>query len=340
MTPELALATRIVLGFLPVSCFLLGLVYLDSYKLVRPRTIVGLIAVGAVVATLAYAINGSLLTAAVISHRSLTRYAAPAIEELLKAIPMLVLLRARRVGFLVDAAIFGFAIGTGFALVENLYYFWALPNSSIGLWIVRGFGTAVLHSGTTAIFGMITRALFDRRESEGLWLSLPGLAAAFAVHSFFNHFFVSPVTSALVIIVVLPLLLVAVFAQSERFLRSWLGSGFDLDADLLKAMRSGDFVESRPGRYLQSIRDRFHGPVLADMLCLLRLETELSLRAKGILMLRENGLPVPRDPEIDEKLAEVRYLKEAIGKTGELALAPILHRSARELWQLRLVEEH
>ena len=40
----------------------------------------------------------------------------------LKALIVVVLIRTHRIGFLVDAAILGFAVGTGFALVENLYY--------------------------------------------------------------------------------------------------------------------------------------------------------------------------------------------------------------------------
>ena len=53
-----------------------------------------------------------------------------------------------------DAAIYGFAVGTGFALVENVYYLLSLPGAPAALWIVRGFGTAVMHGGTTAILAM------------------------------------------------------------------------------------------------------------------------------------------------------------------------------------------
>jgi hypothetical protein len=56
-------------------------------------------------------------------------------------------------------------------------------------------------------------------------------------------------------------------------------------------------------------------------------------------MLRESGLPVPRDSQVPEKLAELEYLKGAIGRTGQLALAPLLHRSWHDQWQLQLLEE-
>jgi hypothetical protein len=187
---------------------------------------------------------------------------------------------------------------------------------------------------------MTSSVMSERRHSEALWLVIPGLLMAFAIHSVYNHFIFSPVVSTAIIVVVLPPLLVLVFSQSEDYLREWLGSGFDLDADLLRAIRSGEFSQSPAGEYLQSLRDHFEGALVADMLCYISLQTELALRAKGVLMLQENGFRVKRDPEITSKLGELRYLKRSIGRTGELALAPILHDRAHELWQMHLLESH
>jgi RsiW-degrading membrane proteinase PrsW (M82 family) len=330
--------SHLALALLPVCLFLLSLLYLDSYKLVRLQTIAQLVIIGCVVAALSLFINWVLETHGV-DRRLLLRFGAPAVEEILKGLPLLFLIRAKRIGFLIDAAIFGFAIGTGFALVENFYYLSTLLHASPALWVVRGFGTAVMHGGTTAILAMTTVALSERKRSDSLWLFVPGLVMAFAIHSLFNHFVVSPVASALVIVLVLPPILVLVFSQSERYLQSWLGSGFDLDSELLRAIASGKFGQSPAGEYLQSLRDHFDGAVLADMLCYLRMHSELSLRAKGVLMLHENGFPVKKDPDIAEKLAELRYLEKSIGKTGELALAPIMNRSSHDMWELHMLEE-
>ncbi len=326
-----------ILAFLPACLFLLSLVYLDSFKLVRFRTIVQLIALGCAAAVLSLVLN-RLLEANGVSHRFLMRFGAPGIEEILKGLPLLLFLRTKRIGFLIDAAIDGFAIGTGFALVENVYYLSSLPHGQPALWIVRGFGTAVMHGGTTAILAMTTAVMSGRRHSDALWLVIPGLLMAFAIHSAFNHFIFSPVVSTAITVVVLPPLLVMVFGQSEQYLREWLGSGFDLDAELLRAIQSEDFGQSPAGEYLQSLRDHLDGPVVADMLCYLRLHSELSLRAKGVLMLRENGFRVKKDMDVAAKLAELGYLKRSIGKTGELALAPILRDRPHDLWQLHMLE--
>jgi hypothetical protein len=91
------------------------------------------------------------------------------------------------------------------------------------------------------------------------------------------------------------------------------------------------------GRYLHTLKERFHGPVVGDLLCYLRLYTELALRAKGILMMRENGFEVPVDEATRAKFAEMRYLEGSRGKTGLLALHPMLHMSHKDLWQLYML---
>jgi RsiW-degrading membrane proteinase PrsW (M82 family) len=334
-----AWGVRVAVGFLPVSLFLAGLLGMDSFKLVRLRLVLWMLGAGALAAGAGYAANRFLLDVAGLDAALLRRFVAPVIEEFLKGLPLLLLLRAGRSGFLVDAAIYGFAVGAGFALVENLYYFLALPGASVGLWIVRGFGTAVMHGGTTAVLAMLTKSAFDRRESRAWALALPGLAAALAIHAGFNAFLLPPLWSAVAVLLTLPPLMVLAFERGEKSLRAWLGRGFDLHADLLEAIQSGGFSETRPGRYLSVFKDHFDGPVLADMLCYLRLCTELSLRAKGILMLRENGLPVPKDADLGEKLAEFRYLRKSIGRTGEMALLPLLQLKDQDLWQLENLQE-
>src|SRR5258706_2134916 len=146
---------RAGLGLLPVLCFLSALLFLDSYKLVKLRAVVLVVACGALAAGAAYLVNGELLGATTIEFVTFTRYGAPMVEELLKALVIALLVRGHRIGFLVDAAILGFAAGTGFALVENLLYLHLAPDARTGTWIVRGFGTAVMHGGATAIFAIL-----------------------------------------------------------------------------------------------------------------------------------------------------------------------------------------
>jgi len=332
-----ALLIESATALLPVVVFLLSLVYLDSFKLVRFRAVLVTILAGSGVAFGSLLLNTWTAETFGLHPTVLTRYAGPVIEELIKAAIMIILLRSNRVGFMVDAAIRGFAVGAGFALVENLYYISARPDAHLYVWVIRGFGTALMHGGATAIVGVMTKALFDRSDSHRLLLALPGLLAAVALHMLFNHFILSPLVSTLMILVILPLALTLVFRRSEQATREWLGVGFDSDRELLEMVTTGNLTDTRVGQYLQTLQARFPGEVVADMLCFLRTHVELAIQAKGMLLMKEAGFKVVPDPEIDEKLTELRYLQKSIGRTGRLALHPVLHTRSRDLWQLQML---
>jgi hypothetical protein len=237
----------------------------------------------------------------------------------------------------VDASIYGFAVGTGFALLENAYYLGSIPDTHLVVWLIRGLGTAVMHGGTTSIFGISSQLLAEFKSPKQMLIFMPGLLTAIVLHSLFNHLFFSPVFSTLVTLIVFPLLIFVAFEKSEQSLQNWLEVGFDADTELLELMNSGRLSESKVGKYLQSLREKFSGEVVMDLLCYLRIHLELSLRAKGILMMREAGFDAAPDEEMRSLFQEMKYLERSIGKTGKLALLPFLHISGKELWQLYMI---
>jgi RsiW-degrading membrane proteinase PrsW (M82 family) len=329
----------VLLSTLPVVAFLTLLVLMDSFKLVARRAVVRSLFVGALAAFAALHLNTWILDRSDAPILVFRRYIAPILEEAAKSLWIVWLVRSRRTGFMVDAAIHGFAVGTGFALVENVHYLRTLQSASVPLWIVRGFGTAVIHGSTTAIFATVAKSLSDRRPAGSFALFLPPFALAVVIHSLFNHFVLPPLAMTALLLVVMPLLFVLVFEHSEKATRNWLGTSFDSRLELLDLILSGDVRETRVGSYLQEVRDRFPPAVLADMLCYLRVHLELSMRAKAQLIAREAGAKLAVGQEVLESLKELEYLEGSLGRTGRLAMAPFLAGNPRDLWELRLLRE-
>ena len=327
----------LIVGFLPVLLFLGALILMDSYKLVSRRSVLQAIGVGCLAAGAALVVNRAALEGLRLDPLILKRYAAPLAEELLKAGFVVFLIRGHRVGFMVDAGIQGFAVGTGFALVENVYYAGTLGSSQPLLWIVRGLGTAIMHGSTTAMVAVLAKDLTDRHGSQALHWFLPVLLLAVSVHSFFNHLVLNPLLTTALLLLATPLLLLAVFDRSEKSTAQWLGSNLDSDVELLELILSEQMADSRVGRYLDSLRARFPGPVVADMFCLLRIYLELSLAAKGILLARSAGIRIPVDDHLRANFGELRYLEKSVGPTGRLAILPFMRTSSRDLWQLYML---
>jgi len=325
---------EMIFGILPVCLFLTALYLLDSFKLVRAHLLFFCLLWGMASAMLAYGINTFVVEQFALHPEIFSRYVAPFIEELLKAGIVFFLVARRRIGFAIDAAIYGFAAGAGFSLAENVVYYFQLGSGfPMVVWILRGFGTAIMHGGCSALLAILFIGSIHRNR-HAIIAALPGLVIAMVVHSAYNHFILNPFLQTALIITVLPAILVLVFRQSLQLMQNWLEIEFSSEVDMLRMIRQGKFRNSKAGEYLASIREYFAPEMIVDMYCYLGLYLELSVKAKRNMMLKENGLPVMVEPDIKDKLAELNLLRSQIGRLGEMALQPLVRLNHRELWKL------
>ena len=330
---------RFALAFVPVLLFLGALRGLDSYKLVSARTVLAALAAGALAAELCFAFNTLVFRHFPVYEDQYARFGAPVVEELAKAAYWTFLIATARTAFMADSAICGFAVGAGFALIENLSYLHLLQGKGASIWILRGFGTAVMHGGVAALGATISAFLLESRQWRGLRLFTPGFLAAVVLHSLFNQSLQSPVASTVAAVVGLPVILGFVLYFSEQSLRRWLGGKLDQDIEMLSMIGSQEFQQTRVGAYLMNLQEAFPPAVRGDMLSLLQLTIEISARAKSELMLREIGMEVPPDPDLESLFAELKYLEKSIGPTGMLAVRPLLSQTPRDLWEMHRLRQ-
>ena len=113
---------QVTASVLPVLVFLFALELIDTYKLLTFGRVLRSVGVGCAVAAICYGLNTGVYAVGIVSPAVWARSGAPVIEEIAKALYVAWLLRSNRVGFMVDTAISGFAVGAGFAVLENLTY--------------------------------------------------------------------------------------------------------------------------------------------------------------------------------------------------------------------------
>ena len=337
MLPEMFLKALIAL--LPVIALVLVLDHLDSHRLLGTRFILKVYVAGGIVAVISAFVNGFVLDYSQAGFLNYTRYGAPIIEETLKASVLVFLFRTDRIGFLIDAGILGFTVGAGFSFVENIYYLNMAADAHYGTWFVRGFGTAIMHGGATAIFAILAQTLTERHLKMNPLLYLPGLFAAIILHSIFNHFPVSPVLSTSVTLLILPTLLFMLFERNTVSIHNYLEVDFNSHKRLLRQIEHGELSGCEAGRFLMDLKQVVSGPVARDMVYYFHLHTELVLSAEQLLLAREQGINVSIDKEIIEKLTEFHGLEKSIGKAGMKTLRPHLHFSHKELWEVHLLDD-
>jgi len=324
----------ILVSLCPVFIFLLFLVIFDSYKLLKLSLLLKVILFGCIAAAASFCIEYLI---EIIFHTHVTTlsiYIAPPIEELFKATIVIIFFYEKRIGFLVDAAIIGFAVGAGFSFIENSYYLSILNHETIFTWVLRGFGTAVMHGSTTCLMAIISGYIIEKNNYTHIKFFLPGILVAMLFHLSFNLFTLPLILMTVLLIAVFSIVIFVIFQQSERGLEKWLDTGLASDISLLRSLQEGRFKESKAGKYLYSLQEILPKEIVGDMLCFLSLHLELAVRAKALLMLRETGYAIEIDPAIQEKFSEMKYLEKTIGRSGLAALKPLLHYSDKDLWQI------
>jgi RsiW-degrading membrane proteinase PrsW (M82 family) len=326
------------LGLGPVLLFLAALVTMDSFKLVGFSELLGVIGLGILAAVLSYPTSAAVMDYFHADFATYSRYMAPFVEEGFKAVMMIWLFSRNRIGFMVDAAILGAAVGGGFALAENVYYAYLFPDANLATWMIRGLGTAVMHSGTTAIFAIATETLREKRAGLGLISAIPGFLFAVSLHAIFNQFLGFPFASTAGILIVLPLMLMIAVDKSEHEVHGWLIHDYESHEHLLADIQSGAFGHTEAGRFILSLVSRFSRRTVADIFAYLKLHTELVLCAEKILLARERGEPAHACKADAAQFARLHVLEKKIGRTALMTVWPYLKFSRQELFELHAFE--
>ena len=114
---------------------------------------------------------------------------APIVEEILKSLVLVYYGRRPDFTYFVDGAIYGFAAGIGFSILENLFYMLQAESAGQGPVIVisRSFSTCLMHGSASALVGVsIGRFRYGHGRTRLLSMLL-GWGAAMVLHSVFNH---------------------------------------------------------------------------------------------------------------------------------------------------------
>ena len=333
----------VLISVLPVL-LVPALFYLfDSRRLISLTLLSAAFVWGILVVAFSYYAN----TSALIYFNTLTAHQYPTlgfititpfIEEFLKALFILLLIKQKKIVFIIDGAFYGLAVGTGFAIAENVYFFSSANSTafSIEYALLRGFGAAFMHTGSMFVFSVALLQLRYLTASRTLAYLL-SLIAAVLLHSAFNLLIIvlnNPWSIIVIQLVSLPISVWALFKYENSFISGQLDKEFDTEIKLLTLMHKGEFSSTAAGKYILTIRERFSGETLVDIMAYIRNYLELSLKAKSLLMLREMGMQEELDDTTKGKLQELRHLEKAIGRAGLLAIEPIIPTDAREAWKL------
>lgn len=172
-------------------CFLIPLALSLLIMQKKSRLVVSHILIGTTVCLIAAKINALIYLQIGKDMLYFTTTVSPAIEEILKALPILFFAL-----FISDdrqkLAQSAFAVGLGFAIMENMTMVTQNLNSIDIKWaIMRGFGASLMHSICTVVVGI--GISFVRKKKKLFYCgTLSLLMLAITYHSIYNTLVLSP----------------------------------------------------------------------------------------------------------------------------------------------------
>jgi RsiW-degrading membrane proteinase PrsW (M82 family) len=266
------------------------------------------------------------------------RYSAPIIEEILKGLILWYLISRPRFTYFVEGAVYGFAAGIGFAIVENFQYIQGAQAAGLVLALSRVISTNLMHAAATSILGIfLGQARFERTWLRRLLVGLLGLSIAMLLHVGFNNL-VTRVGGGLLLLYAAAAGLAAaglityVIKRGLKSGKTWLEESLGMtdrvtsgEAAVVIRMESVDDI-------LKPLAERFGNKKAAEIKDFLTKQARLGFMRKSVERLSEERMKRATEEEIIKLRAQVDEARRKVGSYAMLFLRHTFPEDSSPLW--------
>lgn len=315
---------------------------LDLYQTGAFSTVLFSVAWGVIAFVMAYFLNTGLYRTGLFGEWSrVARFVAPPLEEALKAGLLLALVRRADFSYFVDGAIYGFATGVGFAVVENYQYVFNDPASGIVAAAGRVISTNLIHACATGLVG-VSLGLARFQTGPRRWgLMAGGWAAATLLHTAFNNLvyltargpvlLYASLTALAALALIVGLILLGL-AQSRRWIETTLGVDDRVTPPEARLVRR---LEAAP-QLLKPLRSLFGEQKAVRIELLLLMQARLGIQRAALERLPDGPSDGPLrqavQQEIDDLGQTIDRLRRELGLYTMLAVRQIVPEDHSPVW--------
>ena len=273
-----------------------------------------------------------------VSEITLRTVHAPIMEEILKSIILVYVVRRSDFTYFVDGAIYGFAAGVGFAVIENAFFIHGiLAQYGLETAVSRAFSASLMHGSASALVGVVLgRLRFGRGLSR---IASPGLGwlASMTMHLTYNNLvtiyydWVGVVIGVGIGLSGVGLVAVFVFwglAEERRWLRETLKLDVGVSAgesSVVQEMENLDVL-------LAPIQAHFGEDKRKKVEAFLRLQAQLGLKRKMQAMVSEPEMRAELGVQVTAMREEMDQLRRAVGVYCMSYVRSILPPATEPMW--------
>lgn len=278
-----------------------------------------------------------LLGMGIVRVDTLVRFIAPWVEEILKALLFLYLFRKINFTYFVDGAITGFAIGIGFAIVENYEYIFSYQNAAMGVAISRVISTNLIHAAATATTGIAFGLARFHKGLRMVGIILGGLGLAILLHMGFNNL-VNQVSSSFLLLyaasvgilatVVIYILIKRGLVQAKNWIQEKLGTADRVTANEAQAVQK----ISDAKHLLAPLEEMFGQQQAAQIHKFLLIQARLGIHRKNMEKFQNPQMVQETEKEIVSLQTEMDTLRREMGPYSMAMFRSLFPPSENVFW--------
>jgi len=324
---------------IPLIC--LGIIYTRNlYSTSQIDVVILCFGWGLIGYLIAAQVNTFILIATHITLQTLTRYIAPITEEIIKAAFLVYLIRRPSFKYYVDGAIYGFAVGIGFAVVENYRYIMNYEATALSLAIGRTLSTNLIHATGSAIVGvMLGLGRFQRGGARQSLFFIGGMVIAIVTHGGFN-IIVSGISGERWLIYLYAILvglsgaafILWLIQRGLKEERGWIDEMLGLADQVTQGESRVVLRLAETGVLLAPIVERFGKQKAVQIGRLLAVQAQLGIIRKTLQTLPDERMRENAAQQISELQEEMALLRNRIGVYPMLYLRSIFPDNNRSVW--------
>lgn len=278
-----------------------------------------------------------LLGMGIVNTSTLVKLITPWQEEILKAVLFLYLIRKINFTYFVDGAIYGFAIGIGFAIVENYEYVLAFQEAALGVAISRVISTNLIHGAATAMSGIAFGFARFYSGWKKFLVMLVGLVAAIILHLGFNNL-VNEVSSSLLLLyaagigILSTLIIYFVIKRGLRLAKTWIHEKLG-SADRVTGSESQLAQQIGSANTLLAPLVEVFGQAQADQIQeFLLIQASIGIHRKNLEKFQDESLVEATKNEIQVLQSKMNRIRLEVGPYSMAMLRGIFPDSDNQFW--------
>jgi RsiW-degrading membrane proteinase PrsW (M82 family) len=245
---------------------------------------------------------------------------APIVEEIAKSLALVYFGRRPDFTYFVDGAIYGFAAGIGFSILENFFFIAQTESASQGTLLVvsRSFSTCLMHGSASALVGVSIGRFRYGHGWTRILSTILGWGAAMVLHSSFNRvvqylegsaFLLGTVGLGIGGIVLIALFIRWGLAEERRWIEETLGLSQRVTEKEKALVRELQNLED----LLQPIRERFGKEKTRLVEEFLVKQAQIGIKQKSSELATDPGLKQEVQEQISTLQEEMEALRRQVG---------------------------